>query len=420
MRSRTLRREGIQFFRRRMVRRQIIHEFNRSLVLISDPEALQASIATRIQELFGPDVIIILQLDRERGVFSPSYSVGIELSELADIRFHQRGRLAKWLLVNESCLVVERAQQVYEFLSPSERDGLERLKTSVCVPLISLNRLTGIILLGSRGEHWEVTDGNLELLELLANQAGLAFENAALYQQQRDRLRRLHRAERLAAAGQLAAGVAHEIRNPLAAIRSTIQYVLQRFPQQDPNRELVAELLDEVDRIDRTVNGLLSLTRSSHFEPVETNVIDVIEQSLMLVQAQARRQAVSIDRHYERDHLMVMGDAHQLKQVFLNLMLNALQAMPGGGRLTVSVCVWHPEYALRSDRWTQIEIADTGPGIPPENLDRIFDPFFTTKRDGTGLGLSICHSIVHQHEGEIEVQSQPGRGTTAVVRLPRV
>ncbi len=420
MRSRTLRREGIQFFRRRMVRRQIIHEFNRSLVLISDPEALQASIATRIQELFGPDVIIILQLDRERGVFSPSYSVGIELSELADIRFHQRGRLAKWLLVNESCLVVERARQVYEFLSPSERGGLERLKTSVCVPLIALNRLTGIILLGSRGEHWEVTDGDLELLELLANQAGLAFENAALYQQQRDRLRRLHRAERLAAAGQLAAGVAHEIRNPLAAIRSTIQYVLQRFPQQDPNRELVAELLDEVDRIDRTVNGLLSLTRSSHFEPVETNVIDVIEQSLMLVQAQARRQAVSIDRHYERDHLMVMGDPHQLKQVFLNLMLNALQAMPGGGRLTVSVCGWHPEYALRGDRWTQIEIADTGPGIPPEHLDRIFDPFFTTKRDGTGLGLSICHSIVHQHEGEIEVQSQPGRGTTAVVRLPRV
>lgn len=420
MRSRMLRREGIQLFRRRAARRQIIHEFNRSLILISDPEALQASIATRIRELFGPDIIIIFQLDRERGVFSPTYSVGIERSALADVRFHQRGRLARWLLVNESCLVIERARQVYEFLSSPERDWLERLNTSVCVPLISLNRLTGIILLGSRGGHWEVTDGDLELLELLAHQAGLAFENAALYQQQRDRLRRLHRAERLAAAGQLAAGVAHEIRNPLTAIRSTIQYILHRFPREDPNRELVIELLGEVDRIDRTVNGLLSLTRSRRFEPVETDVIGVIEQSLLLVEAQARRQAVTIDRHYERDHLLVMGDTHQLKQVFLNLMLNALQAMPDGGRLTISVSTRHPEYPLRGDRWTKIEIADTGPGIPPENLDRIFDPFFTTKRDGTGLGLSICHSIVHQHEGEIEVRSQPGQGTTAVVRLPLV
>ena len=405
-------------FQRRTARRQVIREFNRSLVLVVDPEALQASIAARIQELFGPDLLAIFQLDSERGIFFPSFSVGFQEGELAGVRLPRRGRLAKWLLVNESCLIVPQAPGVYEFLSPAEQELLNRLHVSVAVPLISMNRLTGIILLGSHQAEWSLTQEDIELLELLASQASLAFENATLYRQQRDRLRRLYRAERLAAAGQLAAGVAHEIRNPLTTIRSTVQYLLQGVSEPDPKRELIHELLNEVDRIDRTVNGLLSLTRTSEFEPKEIDVMDVLEQSLMLVETQAKRQQVRVERRYARDHFRVMGDVNQLKQVFLNLLLNALQAMPQGGQLTVSVSSSHAEFTPPAGDFVQIQIADTGPGIAPENLERIFDPFFTTKRDGTGLGLAICHSIVHQHDGEIEVQSQVGQGTTAVIRLP--
>jgi signal transduction histidine kinase len=406
--------------RQRTANRQAVHEFNRSLVLIVDPDALQASIATRIQELFGPDLILIFQLDPDRGVFIPSFSLGFSQDELADARLHRRGRLAKWLLINESCLIVPQAPSVYDYLSSAEQELLNRLRVRVCVPLISLNRLTGIILVGSHRADWRLAKEDVELLQFLANQAGLAFENATLYRQQQDRLRRLYRAERLAAAGKLAAGVAHEIRNPLTAIRSTVQYILQDYPEHNPKRELIHELLNEVDRIDQTVNGLLSLTRSSEIAREEVDVVEVLEQSLVLVGPQAAQQNITVERRYECDHAGVMGEASQLKQVFLNLLMNALQAMPEGGRIIGTVGRCRPEFISPVGDWVQIEIADSGPGMTPEVLEKIFDPFFTTKREGTGLGLSICHSIIQQHDGEIEVQSRLGQGTTAVVRLPLI
>jgi signal transduction histidine kinase len=406
--------------RQRTATRQAVHEFNRSLVLIVDPDALQASIATRVQELFGPDLVLIFQLDPDRGMFFPSFSLGFSGDEFVDARLHRRGRLAKWLLINESCLIVPQAPGVYDYLSPAEQDLLNRLDIRVCVPLISLNRLTGIILLGSHRTDWQLTKEEVELLQLLANQAGLAFENATLYRQQQDRLRRLYRAERLAAAGKLAAGVAHEIRNPLTAIRSTVQYILQDYPEHNPKRELIHELLNEVDRIDQTVNGLLSLTRSSEIAREDVEVVEVLEQSLVLVGTQAAQQNVTVERRYGRDHFHVMGDAGQLKQVFLNLLMNALQVMPEGGRIIGTVSRCRPEFISPVGEWVQIEIADTGPGMTPDVLEKIFDPFFTTKSEGTGLGLSICHSIIQQHDGEIEVQSQLGRGTTALVRLPLI
>jgi signal transduction histidine kinase len=328
--------------------------------------------------------------------------------------------LAKWLLINESCLIVPQAPSVYDYLSSAEQELLNRLRVRVCVPLISLNRLTGIILVGSHRADWRLAKEDVELLQFLANQAGLAFENATLYRQQQDRLRRLYRAERLAAAGKLAAGVAHEIRNPLTAIRSTVQYILQDYPEHNPKRELIHELLNEVDRIDQTVNGLLSLTRSSEIAREEVDVVEVLEQSLVLVGPQAAQQNITVERRYECDHAGVMGEASQLKQVFLNLLMNALQAMPEGGRIIGTVGRCRPEFISPVGDWVQIEIADSGPGMTPEVLEKIFDPFFTTKREGTGLGLSICHSIIQQHDGEIEVQSRLGQGTTAVVRLPLI
>jgi signal transduction histidine kinase len=407
------------FGHRRPVERQAVQDFNRSLLLIVDPEALQASIAARLMELFACERILILQLDPERGMFKPTFSLGSDADELgkyASLRRH--GRLAKWLLINETCLIVPRTPGVYEFLSDSEQELLTRLQIRICVPLISLNRLTGIIMLGSEKTGWDLTAHDLELLQLLAGQAGLAFENAYLYREQRERLRRIYRAERLAAAGQLAAGVAHEIRNPLTAIRSTIQYALQDYQQSNPKGVLLQELLAEVDRIDRTVNGLLSLTRLGEMASEPFDIRDVLEQSLLLVNAQAQRQGVEVTRPPAGHRFQIMGDIGQIKQVFLNLLLNALQAMTGGGRLETSLEEWSSEMSPVAGRWVQIRISDTGAGIPSENLDKVFDPFFTTKRDGTGLGLSVCHGIVHQHEGEIDLHSEIGKGTVVTLRFP--
>ncbi len=404
-------------FRRRRVDRRAVQEFSRSLALIVDREALEASLAARIRELFDPDRLIVLEPDAE-SAFRPTLSFGLEESDLESAGIPGRGKLARWLTVNETSFVLDRQPGVLEFLDPAEKDLFRTLRLHVAVPMISLNRLTGILLLGFDRSLRSLGRGDLELLGLLARQASLAFENTALYREQRKRLDRLHRAERLAAVGQLAAGVAHEIRNPLTAIRSTMQYLLQGLDTSEPKHQLVEELLSEVDRINSTVGGLLSLSRTGELRPVEVDLLDPLARAVQLLRARAGEQGVEIAASLPPEPVPVLGDAGQLKQVFLNLLLNAVQSMPGGGQVRVTVAPGPPRPGTHREEWAHVRVSDSGPGIPPDKLRRVFDPFYTTKSDGTGLGLAICHGIVEQHQGEIEVESEEGCGTTVSVRLP--
>jgi signal transduction histidine kinase len=403
---------------RRRLNRRAVQELSRSLALIVDRDALEASVAARIRELFNPDRMAVLEPDAATASFLPGFSFGLRESDLVGLRLAARGKLARWLSVNETCLVLDRQPGVHDYLDAAERDLLDGLRLNLCVPMISLNRLTGILLLGSDRPRWSLARGEVELLNLLASQASLAFENAALYRAQRERLDRLHRAERLAAVGQLAAGVAHEIRNPLTAIRSTMQYLLRGLDPGEPKHQLVEELLSEVDRINSTVGGLLSLSRSGELRKTEIDLLEPLGKAVQLVTARAAEQGVGIESDLGMHPLRVLGDAGQLKQVFLNLLLNALQSMPGEGRIVVTAALWPPVRGRDEPRWVEVRIADTGAGIPPDQLRRVFDPFYTTKHDGTGLGLAICHGIVEQHEGEIQMESEVGAGTTVSIRLP--
>ncbi len=403
--------------RRRRMNRRAFQEFGRSLALIVDREALEASVAARIRELFDPDRMVILEPDRVSLSFLPGFSFGLEEADLSGLQVPARGKLTRWLSVNETCLVLDRQPGVQEYLDPAERDLLNRLRMSLVVPMVSLNRLTGILLLGSDRPGWGIGSSDVELLDLLASQASLAFENAELYRTQRERLDRLYRAERLAAVGQLAAGVAHEIRNPLTAIRSTMQYLLRGLDPQEPRHELVHELLREVDRINSTVGGLLSLSRSGEMRKSDIDLLEPLGQAVQLLQARAAEQGVKVQCSLGVDGLRVLGDADQLKQVFLNLLINSLQSMPSGGRITVGASP-RPGNEPGGTRWAQVRIEDTGAGIPPEQMRRVFDPFYTTKRDGTGLGLAICNGIVEQHQGEIRLESEVGKGTAVSVLLP--
>lgn len=405
-------------WRRRRIDRRAFQELGRSLALIVDREALEASVATRIRELFDPDRLVILEPDLGEAAFRPGFSFGLEPEALEGVEVLARGKLARWLKVNEVCFVRDRQPGIFDYLDPAEQELFHYLKVSIAVPMVSINRLTGILLLGcDRPGRW-LYKSDLELLQLLSSQASLAFENAALYRSQQERLDRLHRAERLAAVGQLAAGVAHEIRNPLTAIRSTMQYLLQGSGNE-PRQELMAELLSEVDRINGTVGGLLSLSRAGELHKTEIDLLDPLSKSIHLIQARAGEQGVAVEARLGSEPLRVLGDSGQLKQVFLNLLLNALQSMPDGGRITVTAGPWRSA-AHPGARWAQVRITDTGAGIPPDQIRRIFDPFYTTKQEGTGLGLAICHGILERHQGEIELESEEGRGTTAAVRLPLV
>jgi signal transduction histidine kinase len=228
----------------------------------------------------------------------------------------------------------------------------------------------------------------------------------------------LRRADRLSALGQLSAGLAHEIRNPLGAIKGAVEILQEDYRAGHPKAEFYAILLKEVERLNDVLTNFLSFARPAtpHFAPVDVRgVLAALEG---LISGQARGHRVQIFTSFHAGPSRVMADESLLKQAFLNIMLNAVEAMPEGGDLAIST-----RLSPRSgdgDRPECIEVVfdDTGPGIREEDLGRIFDPFFTSKKDGTGLGLAITHRIIENHHGAIQVVSQQGKGTTFVVTLP--
>jgi signal transduction histidine kinase len=345
--------------------------------------------------------------------------MGYDMEALKGVHLTRRDRLAQWLLTNETALVVNKNQGTLSFLSAGEREMLEKLDVRVCVPLLAMNRLTGLMFLSSTQKEWRLSGEDLDLLLLLLSQASVAFEGAYLSQLQRDRMRRLYRAERLATVGQLAASVAHEVRNPLTAIRSTVQYLMRGFDESSPKRALIEGVIAEVDRIDRTVDGLLSLTRRTEFTPSKVSLVNLIGQSLLLIRTQAQEQLMEISWSAPQEEVFATADVAQLKQLVLNLLMNAMQAMPNGGHLQINLTVEsQPLGSIGEKEWVVMSIADTGHGIPAENLDKVFDPFFTTKPGGTGLGLSTCYAIAQQHGGDLEISSRENEGTRVSLRLP--
>jgi len=219
----------------------------------------------------------------------------------------------------------------------------------------------------------------------------------------------LRRADRLSALGELSAGMAHEIRNPLGSIRGTAEILKDGIDPADKRYEFAQILIREVDRLNRVVQDFLDFSRPVPPRREPFDIVEVLNEVLTLTRQPALKNQVRVVLEGE-GRLAVPGDREQLKQAFLNLVLNALQAMPEGGTLTVSVTVEKDDVRIR--------FTDTGQGIPRESLDRVFNPFFTTRSEGTGLGLAITHRIVQGHGGRIDVDSRLGEGTVFTLHLP--
>ena len=217
--------------------------------------------------------------------------------------------------------------------------------------------------------------------------------------------------QRLASLGSLAAGVAHEIRNPLSSIKGFATYFKERYRDNPDDSQTADIMVQEVDRLNRVIGQLLDYARPMTMNRRETAIQTVIQHALRMIESQAREKGVVIQTELQADVVAVLIDPDRIKQVFLNLYLNAIGAMEGGGILSVALL-------SMTDRRIRIEVRDTGVGIDPQDLDRIFDPYFTTKSSGTGLGLAIVQKIIEAHRGEIQVASTPGLGTTVSVILP--
>lgn len=220
----------------------------------------------------------------------------------------------------------------------------------------------------------------------------------------------LRKADRLSALGELSAGVAHEIRNPLGAIKGAAEILQDDYGPEDPKREFVQILLKETDRLNTIVREFLNFARPKQPEFQEADINEVIEAVLALCGQAARSSGVSVEKELDRMIGPRNLDASLLKQAFLNLCLNAIQAMPRGGTLRVRT--------FRLEKGISAAFSDTGAGIPAADLKKLFQPFFTTKKDGTGLGLAITYRIIQNHRGSIDVVSEEGKGTTFTVTLP--
>jgi two-component system nitrogen regulation sensor histidine kinase GlnL len=231
----------------------------------------------------------------------------------------------------------------------------------------------------------------------------------------------LQRADRLGIVGTLAAGLAHEIRNPLGGIRGAAQLLKRALDHDSSLLEYANIMIREVDRVDKLIEQLLDLARPAKLELTAVNIHEVLEDVLLLETHTAEAPPIAVKKRFDPSLPPIRGDREQLTQVFLNLVKNAFQAMPRGGFLTVATRL-ETDFHIRGQgtdrsRWIWVDIEDEGVGIKEEDLPHIFSPFFTTKNNGTGLGLAACYRIVKEHGGLIRVESIEGKGTTFRISL---
>ncbi len=268
--------------------------------------------------------------------------------------------------------------------------------------------------LGTRDEFGRLADSFNTMVEKLK----AAREEIDVYHQDR-----LARAERLATLGEVAASLAHEIKNPLAGITGAVQVMAEELPEADSRKEIMQEILTQVHRLDRTTQDLLAFARPGKPDVEPCDIHQVLDRVLILLAENPEAKQMRVLRAYHPALPLVQADGKQLRQVFLNLILNAVQAMPAGGQVTLQTAVRNgaggdgAEPTMHAPM-VEVAVTDTGPGIPSSVLKDIFTPFVTTKRRGTGLGLSVSRRIVESHAGWITAESPAGQGATFRVFLP--
>ena len=309
--------------------------------------------------------------------------------------------------------------------------GLEgRVNAMASVPLVAKERVNGVLLVDNLHSGRPIEEEDLRSLVTFTNQAGLAIENARLYDTEKrfsEELRQqvelakkelkeaqahLIHSERLAAVGEMSVIVAHEVRNPMSSIRSCAQRIHKVVEEKDPNKKYTNYIMQEVDRLERIVKDMLTVTRQPKPNLVEENVNRVIEEILLHMDDEIRKSGTVLTKELDQNLPVIPVDPALLEQVILNMIQNALIFMQDREKKELKIATGQDK------RFLQIRISDTGPGIPAHNRKKVFEPFFSTKPQGTGLGLAICQRIILAHKGKIELESEMDKGTTFIVSLP--
>jgi signal transduction histidine kinase len=399
-----------------------IFELSRKLNSVLDLEDLLSEmLSTLVDQLGIKSIAIFLRRDPKDDKLSFLKLKGIEPKSPEKTKHWEislRGELYRLFLSEKESLFLDEIQAFIEDDNPEMRI-LRELDCRLCVPLISREELVGILVLGSKNHNLRFSDSDLEFIFVLADHLTVALENAILYESQKSinselkrTQRQLIQSEKLAALGQLSASLAHEINNPLGIIKNYLLILSQSAGEKGSDQHNLKTIKEEVDRIARIVKSLLGFSRPGKEGMALVDVSSTVKETVSLVKREFLGKKIGIKAEFPQNLPKISGWEDQLKQVFLNLLINSKDFMPQGGEITIT--------ARDAKQEIEIEFSDTGCGIAEENIPRIFDPFFSTKREGkgTGLGLWICYGIMQRHGGTIQAVRKE-RGTNFLLTLPK-
>lgn len=398
---------------------QFISEMNLSFSIISDLKQLRDYFCSRIRELLAVDKVFIFLLHSDTNKYMLLNEAENEPCQHEKYIFSPSDKLIFWLSVNKTFINFDENPDVVSFITEHERQMLEKMKVTMAYPFVVMNKVKGLMLIGKKTDGSQFEKNDFSNLAIILDQAGFAFESAYSYQLQQERTRKMYRADRLATLGELAAGAAHEIRNPLTSIRSSIQFLKRKLPEAS-DQEMANSLIDEVDRINSILEAMLSFARPQEPKKEQFNLKQLLLQLLQLTINTARKKNIAVQFLFNTENEIIEADSNQLKQAFLNILMNAFQSIEhNNGKIDITIDqIKITRYTGKTEYLYLIQIADNGSGIDSENLERIFDPFYTTKEDGTGLGLSITYGIITRHNGEIEINSEVNKGTVVKIKIP--
>ncbi|NOT23456.1 MAG: GAF domain-containing protein [Nitrospiraceae bacterium] len=398
--------------------------FSQTMVTNLDLANLQNEIVRALQHVMGIEKISLFLLEKEDGRYGLKASYGIDKAQANAIQLTSHESFSGFLVEHNQPIIKEELQHGLlgkdEALTAALVEVLTKMDSEVCLPLVNKARLIGFVNLGHKPLLAIYSLDEIKLLGSLANNAAIALDNAMLYEDWKRSQLLIRRTDRLRSLETIAGGFAHEIRNPLTSIKTFIQLAPLRRDDAEFMDSFSPVVADDLARIERLIEEILDYARYMKPKFSLESLNEIVSSCLHFIEVKANSLGVSIEKHLAEQLTPIVLDRQQIKQVLMNLVLNAIDAMKTGGRLSVAT---RDITRLDGTQWIQIEISDTGSGITPEDLPHIFDPFFTTKHDsaehaGTGLGLSIVHQIIQEHTGTIEAQSTVGQGTVFIITLP--
>jgi two-component system, NtrC family, sensor kinase len=369
-----------------------------SLIVRRSTEVLQARGA----------LIRILNLDSQEMELFASYG----LSE----RYLSKGPVSSSTIITDLCNL-NQVILIRDFLKdPRIQYPQECLKEGFCMALdipLKLNEYVIGIIRVFFDQPRDFSEGDLDFLAAVAEQSALALDKARLIEAQESRYNHLViQTEKLTALGRMAAGIAHEINNPMGGILIYTTMLMDQVPEAGPVREGLDVIAQETLRCKRIIQELLDFSRERPLLKKMTDLTSVMEKALRILENEFRLRHIRLEKNLSSDLPLAFLDGNQLQQVFMNILINAVEATHEGGKVKVST---HPGPGGET---VIADISDNGGGIPSDNLAKIFEPFFSTKEKGTGLGLSVSFGIIQNHQGHIDVSSLPGRGTHFSITLP--